>query len=254
MDEKNICCPSGQKFILTLTLIVGVTLVLALALFTNRNDNDPNYTITVSAEGEAVAKPDVAVIVVGVKTPEKMKIEQVMSENTTAVNKILQAIKAAGIDDKDIKTTSYNLYPVYDYLESRGQVLKGYTLDQQIQIKIRKMDTVGDIIELATRNGANQVGSVSFTIDDPEELKNEARQEAIAKAKDKAKDMARTSGINLGKLVGIYENFNSQSYPVYSDVSMKSVSGMGGMAIESPEIAIGEDEINVTVSLTYEVK
>jgi uncharacterized protein len=244
-----------QKFILSLVLILAVTMVLGLALWTNQEVSQQDYTMTVSAEGESVAKPDVAIINVGVKTLAKMKVEDVISENTKKMNSIIKVLKDSGIKERDIKTVNYNLYPVYDYIESRGRVLKGYELSQSLRVKIRDMETIGDTIDLATRNGANDVSSVSFTIDDPEELKNEAREEAIEKAKTKAKSMAKISGINLGRVVNVSENFGS-AYPVAynNNYSARAMGGVEMVKEESANIQVGESEISVTVSLTYEVK
>lgn len=253
-NETCGCFPKKQRFTLSVIAMIGLILILSLALRRSPKDNiDENYTMTVSAEGQVVAKPDIAIITIGVKTPRQLKIEKVVSDNTIKMNKIIKAIKDSGIKDNDIKTTSYNLYPVYDYLENKGRVLRGYELDQRLQVKIRDMETVGKTIDLATKNGANEVSNVSFTIDDTEEFKNQAREEAIQKAKAKAKSMSKLSGINLGRVVNVSENFGS-NYPVSYD-SAYSTRSMGGMKeAEQANIQVGENEINVTVNLTYEIK
>lgn len=241
-----------QKFILSLVGILALALIVSLALWPTDNDNEQNYTMTVSAQGEVVAKPDVAVINVGVRSERQMKIEDVMADNTAKMNRITKALKDAGIDEGDMKTINYNLRPVYDYIEDRGRVLQGYEIEQSLEVKIRDLDEIGEIINLATQNGANQVSNANFTIDDPEEYKNEAREIAIDSAKQKAKSMARLSGINLGRVVNVSESFSGGVTPMYADSMM--MKGMGGANEASPEISVGENEISVTVNLTYEVK
>ncbi|MFA7662487.1 MAG: SIMPL domain-containing protein [Patescibacteria group bacterium] len=262
MEEQKCecgCCSfsTKHKFAIVLIAVVGLVLILSLALCRDKNEVDDNYTMTVSADGEVVANPDIAVITIGVNTGEKMKVDEVVAENTAKINAIIKALKDGKVAEKDIKTISYNLYPVYDYTDIAGRTLKGYELDQQLQIKIRDMENIGGIIGIATSNGANQVSDVSFTIDDPEKLKAEARDLAIAKAKEKAKSIARTSGIDLGKLVNVYENESGYvAYDSNAMLSSKAVSGygMGGAETVAPTIATGDTKITINVSLTYKVK
>jgi len=242
----------NQKFVIFLVAVVCLASVLVVAIIRERIVAPVRYTITVSAEGEAIAAPDIATVTIGVKTPEKMKVSQVVAENTEAMNKIIKAIKDQGVEEKDIKTVTYRLYPVYDYTERAGRRLKGYTLTQEVQVKIRNLEKIGQIIEVATASGANQVGDVSFTIDDQDALKTQARNKAIEKAKNKAKEISNASGVRLGKIVNVTESAVPTTYPVYK--YMEETAGRGGAGVETPQIEAGEMEINVTVSLTYEVK
>jgi len=241
----------NQRFVIFLVAVVCLASVLVVAIIRERIVTPVRYTMTVSAEGKAIAVPDIATVTVGVNTPEKMKVSQVVAENTKVMNKIIEAVKNQGVEDKDIKTVTYQLYPVYDYTERAGRVLKGYTITQEIQVKIRDLEKIGQIIEVATASGANQVGDVSFTIDDQDALKTQARNEAIEKAKAKAKEISKAAGVRLGKVVDVSES-SVPTYPVYK--YMEESVGYGGAAAETPQIEAGETEINVTVSLTYEVK
>jgi hypothetical protein len=133
-----------------------------------------------------------------------------------------------------------------------GTTLKGYKLAQDIQVKIRDFTKIGDVLSQTTAKGANTVGNLQFTIDDPEKFKEEARAKAIAQAKSNAKNLASESGVNLGKLVNVYENY---TYPMaYSTNAMKAMGGGAEDSVTAPTIQPGQQEIDVTINLTYQVK
>lgn len=261
-DTKCNCtdnCNCKSKFwnkFLTFVLLVGVIVMGVLAILKDKIPND-NNVISVSAEGRVFAKPDIATINLGIKTEAKKEAQESVKEGADKMNSIIDKMKKLGIEEKDIKTTSYSLNPSYVYPREGGvPQIAGYELYQQISVKIRNLDKIGDVIKEATNAGANQMGSVAFTIDDTDALKSMARAEAIKKAKEKARAIEKESGVNLGKIVGVYEN--DYAMPVYES----RVMGAGDMMAKSmsPEIAVsptinpGESEVTLTVTLTYKVK
>ena len=209
----------------------------------------PVNTINVSATGEIFAKPDIAQISVSVVREAKTAIDA-QNQNTEAMNKIVKFLKDSKIDDKDIKTTGYNIYPKYDYIERVGQVLKGYEVSQTLDVKVRKIDEAGKILSGVVERGANQVGGINLAIDNEDALKREARQKAITEAKRKANDLEKDLGVNLGRLVSFSESFGGGPVPLYG---IMKAEGMGGAAV-APEIPTGENKINVSVNLTYEIR
>jgi uncharacterized protein YggE len=209
----------------------------------------PVNTINISATGEVFAKPDIAQISVSVVREEKTAVDA-QNQNTEAMNKIVKFLKDSKIDDKDVKTTGYNIYPKYDYIERVGQVLKGYEVSQTLDVKVRKIDEAGKILSGAVERGANQVGGINLAIDNEDALKREARQKAITEAKRKANDLEKDLGVNLGRLVSFSESFGGYPIPVYG---MMKTEGVGGAA-SAPEIPTGENKISVSVSLTYEIR
>jgi len=172
---------------------------------------------------------------------------------TEKMNATIKAVKDMGVEDKDVQTTTYSLSPLYNYTEAAGRIFQGYILEQDVQVKIRDFEKVGEILQKATSAGANLTGNLQFTIDDPEQFKQEARAKAIEQAKSNAENLAQTSGIKLGKIINVYENY---SYPVAYDSYSKL--GMGGgiseTAVPSPIIQPGQQEIEITINLTYQVK
>jgi len=244
---------SDRLFIVFAILLVGVLGFWTAKVFIDFQSLPNNYPreITVSGEGRTFAVPDIALIQLGVVT-EGSKIGDVVKENTEKMNNILKEIKTLGIEEKDIKTTTYNLAPRYEWTEDGKRIFKGYTLTQQISVKIRNFEKIGDVLEKTTEKGANLVGDLQFSIDEPEKVRQEARKEAIERAKAKASQISTDSGLKLVKLVNVYEDY----YPrTYSDTLYKSLEATGGGEIAAPpEIQPGEQEVTVTIYLTYRVR
>ena len=183
---------------------------------------------------------------------------------------VISAIKGLGVQDKDIQTTLYSVQPTYSYnypvpmmgassakggtaiaypMPVRQQVVTGYSLDQQIEVKIRNFDNINAIFDAAAKNGANTIGSLQFTVDDMEKVRSEARADAIAQAKEKASSMFGAAGLAGAKIVNISEGYNNYPQPMYA-------TGMAlkDSAASAPSIQTGQEEVNVTVTLTYRVK
>lgn len=242
------------KFTLVLIVVVGLIAMGIISLIRERIVNPMHYQVSFTAEGSVFAKPDIAQVTLGVKTDRKATAVDAVKENTEKMNEIITKIKDEGVEEKDIKTTSYNLNPSYDYIPARGRSeIKGYEVYQEVTIKIRDLDKIGSIIEVATTAGSNQVGNISFTIDDMSEIKKQAREEAVAKAEQKAEEMAELTGIKLGRLVNVYEN-ETPYPPVYRNYAL-DMEGIGfGGGGPAPEIQVGQNEINLNITLVYEVK
>lgn len=213
-------------------------------------------TITVSDKGEIYVKPDLALTTFSV-TNEAKTVAGAMSENTEKMNAVIDFIKDQGVEDKDLKTTSFNIYPRYEWYEEirippypQGKrVLVGYEVRQSLEVKIRDMGKIGDIIEGATVAGADQVGDLQFTVDNIDEFKKQAREQAIEKTKTKAKELASQLGVKLVRITNFSE---SGVVPRYYELELEKALPMGA-GEEVPQIEIGENKIEVTVTITYEI-
>jgi len=184
---------------------------------------------------------------------EKKTVIEAMAENTKKMNSVIEAIKSQGVEEKDLKTTNFSISPRYEWYEKSEiypagkRVLVGYEVNQTLQVKIRDLTKIGNIIQVATKAGANQVGDLQFTIDKQDELKSQARKEAIEKAKVMAKEIAGQLGVKLVKITNFSENATAPiPYPYFME------RAMGGGA-ETPQIQTGENKIEVQVSITYEI-
>ena len=204
-------------------------------------------TIAISAEGKVTARPDIASISVGVMT-EKKTVADAQKENTAKMTAIIAKIKTFGVADEDIKTTNYSIYPQYDWIDNR-QVERGFQVTENVDVKVRDLSKIGEVLAAVGELGANQVGGVNFTIDEPEELRQQARLKGLEAAKLKAQALADAAGVKLGRVVGFSES-ESYSPPVYyRDVAQ----GLGGGAAAAPSIESGSQDVIVNVSVMYEI-
>ncbi|MCX6722813.1 MAG: SIMPL domain-containing protein [Candidatus Staskawiczbacteria bacterium] len=252
MEEKTINL-LNKIYKLSAVLVVGILVFfVGQIILQNKSVDLQNVNqITVSGEGKIYAKPDVAIISVGVTTTATT-VADVTKSNTEKMNAVIEVVKNLKIDEKDIQTTNYNLTPNYNYTQNADRVFQGYILEQNIQVKIRDFTKIGDVLSKTSEKGANLVGDLQFTIDNPEQFKEQARAKAIAQAKENAQNLAKESGIGLGKIINIYENsYNSSS------IRYDSAKAMGLGAPESvpvPTVQPGQQEIDITINLTYQVK
>ena len=251
MDEQlKVFIKRGQMMFGILIAVLVVFLLGQLGFQQKQLDQQNANQITVSGTGKVYAKPDIALVSFGVKTTG-LTVAGVTKNNTDQMNAIIAAVKALKVDDKDIQTTNYSLSPNYNYTQDRGQIFEGYILEQNIQVKIRDFTKIGDIMSQATSSGANLVGSLQFTIDNPEQFREQARAKAIAQAKANAQNLAKESGMGLGKLINVYEGY-SPSPIMYN--SMAKGGGIADSAPTAPVIQPGQQEIDVTINLTYQVR
>jgi len=251
MSDKSFFDVSRRVFNLLLVLGVILGLFWVFRIYEIWNSVSGNYAreITVEAQGNAYVVPDTAVIQLGVTTDGEDSAT-VVDENTETMNAVLAAIKALGIEESKIKTIDYYLSPKYEYDDEGNYAENGYTLSQSVEVRLTDFELIGQVISAGSDAGANSIGSVSFELENPETAKAEAREEAVNRAKEKADQIAEASGLNLGKMVNYYEYSSDGYYPVY-DMSYSEAVGKGG---EAPEIAPGEQEVNLTVSLTYQIR
>jgi len=214
-------------------------------------------TISVSGTGEIFANPDLAIVDLAVITEGKTST-LALQENSSKMNAVIDIVKKQGIDEKDIKTTGLNIYPRYEYQKQTvptggyyppegTRTLVGYEVQQTLNLKIRELERVGQIIESATAAGANQMNNLQFTIEKEDDLKIQARESAIQKAKDAAKKLADQLGVKLVRIISFNENY----YLPYF-YSMKETSGMGG-GTTAPQIEPGQNKISVSVNMVYEI-
>lgn len=207
----------------------------------------PPNTITVSGEGKVLVKPDIAIINIGV-IKEDLDLAKAQQSAAEIMGNLTKFLKENKVKDKDIKTTSYSISPRYDYKEGE-QKLRGYEVFQNLEVKIRDLGKVGAILSGAASRGANQVGSLTFSVDDPKKAKEEARAMAIKEAKEKAGKLSADLGVSLKTIVSYGESEGGTPPPIFARAESFGVGGPG--VLPTPE---GENEIRVSVSLTYEIK
>jgi hypothetical protein len=242
---------SDKVYKLVIAIVILLAVFYAGQLVYNFQQLPQNYPqeISVSGQGKVYAKPDVAVVVLGVES-KGAKISDIVKDNTEKMNKIIKDVKDSGVDEKDIQTTRYSITPEYNWTQKGGRIFIGYILNQQITVKIRDFEKIGTILEKTTTDGANTVGDLQFSIDEPEKVRAEARAKAIDQAKEKAKTLANQAGLRIVKLINISEGSGYYPQPTYG----KGAGALAEAVNVAPEIQPGQMEINSTVTLTYRVK
>lgn len=237
-------------FIVYLIVFIGALSRNALKQFSFIGKAErPQNTIMVNGEGKTIGKSDVAVVEIGFLT-EKADVVSAQKDNTEKMNKLIAEVKKLGVKDDDIQTTQYQIYPKYDYPDGKS-ALSGYTVAQSVTLKIRELAKISPVLAKVGEVGVNQVSGLTFTIDNPELLKTEARAQALADAKAKAEVLARSLGVRLVRVVSF-----SESMPVLPmDFKYRTLmgEGMGGGA-PLPDIQSGSLEVRVQASVIYEIE
>ena len=219
-------------------------------------------TITVQGTGEVFAVADTAEFSFSI-IEEDSTVDVAQEAAAEKINTILEYLEDQDVDEKDIKTTNYSVYPRYEYTRivcvtspcppSGERTLRGFEVNQSILVKVRDTDEAGKILSAVGELGATNISGLNFTIDDEEGLKKEARSEAIDNARDKAKELSKDLGIRLVRVVSFSES-RGDVYPRYAfdDAIAEASFGIGGGT--SPDIPVGENKITSFVSITYEIR
>lgn len=222
-------------------------------------------TITVSGQGEVFAVPDRATFSVTVREEAK-EVADAQDAATEKTNAIISYIKGAGVEEKDIKTVSYNVNPKYEwkqkacvlgsYCEPGNQVLIGFEVWQILEVKVQDPKKAGDLLTGVGSRGASEVSGLSFTIEDEDQLRSEARQMAIKEAKEKADALAKQLGVSVVRVVGFYEDSYGYPMPYYGKGGMAMDAAMSARAesAPTPELPAGENKITSNVNVTYEIR
>ena len=201
--------------------------------------------IRVTGSGKVTATPDIARVRLGVETFDR-DVETAVAENNRRADAIIEALKALGIEEKDIQTTSFSISPQRDFRGEPPYPIVGFTVRNVIAVKVREIESVGTALQKAIDAGANNVEGVAFDVDDPTPLRAEARTKAIEDAKSRAEALAEAAGVRVGKAVRITE-LSVSIPPVFRGGFDEAVG-----AVEVP-VQPGELEISVTVEVLFEI-
>jgi len=247
-------------WIVLIVLAIFLSVETLVALKNLRSANLEYNSISVTGEGEAVAIPDIASFSFSVSADAKLA-SGAQGEVTRKIDAILAGLKKLGIEEKDIKTTDYSVWPKYTYepiicsktyCPPSKQVPDGYTASHGISVKIRKTEDAGKALALVGDGGSTNISGISFTVDDPDKILDEARDLAISDAKEKAKSLSKKLGVRLVRIVSFYDNANGGPIPYYGEA-------MGGdiaktRASSAPTIPAGENKVKISVTVTYEIR
>lgn len=203
-------------------------------------------SISVSGQGEAIGVPDLATMRLGVEAFETT-VQAARAAAAAAMDKMIAVLKGRGVEDRDVQTSSFDISPRFEVVEEQRKLI-GYQVSNRITVKIRDLDAVGSIIDEVVAAGGDltRFQGVSFSIENPKPLEEQARAAAGADLMDKAKQLAKLSGVELGTLVSISEFGGS---PRIAE---------GELTIAAPPepttpIVPGEVEVMVTLQATFAI-
>jgi uncharacterized protein YggE len=197
-------------------------------------------TVSVSANGSVSAVPDIAHISAGVAT-EAESAKAAIARNSAVMAKVIDGLKEAGIDAKDIRTTSLNVEPRY---KERSTIVSGYRVSNLVRLTVRDVKRLGEIVDQAIALGANQVSQIAFDVADPERLKDEARLVAMENARRRGELYAKAAGAQLGPVLRIAEGSSHPNVPV---------SGVETRYAAAP-VEAGTRRLEVQVSVVYALR
>jgi uncharacterized protein YggE len=221
--------------------LFGLMVILAAAAQAQQSQSPRGARIIVIGEGSVTLPPDSAHVTSGVTTTGKT-VKEAIGANSKLMAAVTAALSASGIDQRDIQTSQLSVQPIYVTPEPRTeQKLSGYRVTNQVSVKIRQVDKVGDIVDRVTAAGATDVGNIAFLVSDKSKALDQAREAAITDARRKAEIYARASGISVGRTIWITEN-SRISAPLEPALQR---------ALPVP-VATGENTFQVRVTVGYE--
>jgi len=230
----------------------GVAVLALSAVPAAAQSNDAAFratTFNLSAVGETAIAPDMATITLGVQT-EGASAAAALSANGSAMNKVIAALKKAGVAERDIQTSNLNVNPQYVYEENKPARLTGYQASNQVTILARDLSKLGQTVDAAASAGANTVSGISFGLQNPQKAEDEARIKAVAALKAKSDLYARATGYKVVRLVSLNEagGYTPSPQPVPMFAMAKREMA------DSTAISGGELKVRVEVSATYEAQ
>jgi hypothetical protein len=175
-----------------------------------------------------------------------------VTANNRETQRVIEALKQAGVDAKDIRTTNFSIWPNQQYGPDGQQTSVKYVVDNSVFVTVRELDNLGDLLDSAVSAGANSINSIQFDVADKTEALKKAREEAVKDAKEQAQELADSAGLDLGGIQSI--GFNNSAPVPYLDTYGKG--GGGAVAEEAASVPIqpGQLTLTVTVSVSYEIK
>ncbi len=218
----------------------------------NVSVNSQQTGLWVNGEGKISVAPDIAVLTLGIESQE-VSVAVAQANASEAMDKVIQALKAQGIEDKDIQTQYFSIYQVTNWNNNKEEIT-GYRVTNTLTVKVRAVDKAGEVIDAVVAAGGDltRINGITFTVDEPADYYVQARELAITHATGKAQQMADKTGIKLGKVTYISESTSNYG-PVYRNYALED-SYMGIPAVTSATpVSIGQLEITATVQIAYAI-
>jgi uncharacterized protein YggE len=213
------------------------------------SDQDTVRSINVNGMGRVKAEPDVADINLGV-TKQGEDAASASQEAATAMDAVVTALLEAGVAEGDIQTSSISLNPLYDWDNSPPDI-EGWEASNLVNITVRDIATVGDVVDAATAAGATNINGITFRVEDPTAAEAEARSAAIADARAKAEQLATDAGVTITGVISITESGGQAPEPIF--YAQAEMAMAAGDAMAKTPVMPGQVELSITVIVQYEI-
>jgi uncharacterized protein len=238
-----------RKIYLLFVAVLMVGLLGACASSANTpTDKSAIRTMNVTGTGKVTLTPNVAYINIGVHT-EGSDVNEALASNTSQAQKVADALKALGVDAKDIQTASFNIYP-QQLFDDKGQPTSTkYMVDNGVYITVRDLTKLGSLLNAVVSSGANNINGINFDIANRDEAIAQARTAAIADARKQAEELAKAAGVTLGEVQSISISANPNPTPLY-DTKGGAAMSVGGTV----PVSAGQLVISVDANITYAIK
>ena len=204
--------------------------------------------LSVSAQAEATRVPDIATLSAGVVT-QAAEADAAMRANASQMERVMDAIRKAGIEARDVQTAGVNVHPQYDYREGSTPRITGYQASNTVNVTVRDIGELGDVLDALVASGANQVHGPSFDIDDKDEAYDEARRAALEKARARAEMYAGALGMRVRRIASISEGGGFGPPMPMMRMAMDAVQETGASTPVSP----GESTLTVNLDVVFEL-
>lgn len=236
----------------SLFIVMGIATIAVAASRPALADDAKPGTLVVTGTGESTAAPDMAVLSLAV-VREADDARAALTADNKAMASVLDAMKQAGIEPRDLQTGNFSIQPRYVYPNDKNKLkapeIVGYTVNNTLTVRVRDLEKVGEILDKSVSLGVNSSGGVAFTNQHPETILDEARRNAMKDALAKAKTLTEAAGIGVGRIVQIRESSNP---PRPMPLARAQVADSA--AFKAVPVAAGENSYHVNVTVTFELK
>jgi uncharacterized protein len=236
----------------------GLVIVAALAAAAligprssmSASDSTLPRIVSISGLGEVKSPPDMATISTGVVS-EAVSAKDALAKNNAAMAAVIAALKNAGIKEQDIQTSDFSVSPKYPPYQPNQttQRIVGYTVSNNVTAHVKTLKNLGPILDTLVQSGSNQIGGITFGIDEPKKVLDEARKKAVADARAKAELYAEAAGVSLGRVIQI-----SEQTAVTPPMPMMRMARAELAQDASVPVAAGQQTVSATISITYEIQ
>lgn len=242
---------------LFLSTAVAAALALGLPAMTANAQTAPqqatvvaseNTFLSVSAQAEASAVPDIARINVGVVT-QGADANAAMRANAEQMDKVMSAVRAAGIASRDIQTGGINLYPQYRHVENEAPVITSYQANNSVNLRVRDIAKLGQVLDALAAAGANQINGPSFEVDQTEPLYDQARMAALDKARARAELYAQRLGMRVLRIVSVSEGGGGMGVPR----PMYAMAAPAARMQADTSVSPGESTLSANLEVVFEL-